>query len=59
MTGLRIFIVDDDRDFAESLADALEPQGHAVALAFSGEAAVQRFETGDFDITFMDVKMPA
>ncbi len=58
MTGLRIFIVDDDRDFAESLADVLEPQGHTVALAFSGEEAVQRFEAEDFDITFMDVKMP-
>ena len=58
MTGLRIFIVDDDRDFAESLADVLEPQGHTVALAFSGEEAVQRFATEDFDITFMDVRLP-
>ena len=58
MTGLRIFVVDDDRDFAESLADVLEPQGHTVALAFSGEEAVQRFATEDFDITFMDVRLP-
>ncbi len=57
-TGLRIFIVDDDRDFAESLGDVLEPQGHTVVLAYSGEEAVQRFETEDFDITFMDVRMP-
>lgn len=58
MTGLRILVVDDSRDFAESLADALEPRGHTVALAFSGEEAVQRFETEDFDITFMDVRLP-
>ncbi len=58
MKPLRIFVVDDDRDFAESLADVLEPQGHTVALAFSGEEAVQRFDAEDFDITFMDVRMP-
>ena len=58
MKPLRIFVVDDSRDFAESLADALESQGHTVALAYSGEEAVQRFETEDFDFTFMDVRLP-
>jgi DNA-binding response OmpR family regulator len=53
-----ILVVDDDRDFAESLADALELVGHEVTLAFSGEDAVKTFEENDFDITFMDVKLP-
>jgi DNA-binding NtrC family response regulator len=53
-----ILVVDDDRDFAESLADALELVGHDVMLSFSGEEAIRTFSENDFDITFMDVKLP-
>jgi DNA-binding response OmpR family regulator len=53
-----ILVVDDDRDFAESLADALELVGHEVSLAFTGEDAVKLFEGNDYDITFMDIKLP-
>jgi len=53
-----ILVVDDDRDFAESLADALELVGHDVMLAFSGEEAIRLFTENDFDMTFMDVKLP-
>jgi len=54
----RIFIVDDDRDHAESIADVLSMNGHEVELAFSGEQAVERFAERSFDITLMDVKLP-
>jgi two-component system response regulator HydG len=58
MNALRVFIVDDDQDFAESLALLLEGRGHQVELAFSGEEAVEKFRKQDFDITFMDVRLP-
>ena len=58
MNALRVFIVDDDQDFAESLAMLLEGRGHHVELAFSGEEAVEKFRRQDFDITFMDVRLP-
>ena len=58
MAAKRILVVDDDRDFAESLGDLLEAEGHEVSLAFNGPDAVSRFETEDFDIAFMDVRMP-
>lgn len=58
MKTLDILIVDDDVDFAESLAEALEPHGYDVTLAFSGEEAVNTFRQQNFDLTFMDVKMP-
>ena len=64
MSSLRVFIVDDNRDFAESLALLIEGWGHEVELAFSGEEAIERFRQQDtddehpFDITFMDVKLP-
>jgi DNA-binding response OmpR family regulator len=56
--GLRVFIVDDDRDLAESLADLLEGKGHSVELAFNGEQGIEKFRAQEFDIVFMDVKMP-
>jgi CheY-like chemotaxis protein len=58
MHPLRVFIVDDDRDFAESLAMLLEGRGYQVELAFSGEEAIDKFRQQDFDITFMDVRLP-
>jgi two-component system, NtrC family, response regulator HydG len=53
-----IFIVDDDRDHAESIADLLELRGHEVELAFTGEDAVRRFAERVFDLTLLDVKLP-
>ena len=58
MTALRVFIVDDDIDFAESLAEVIKKRGHQVELAHNGEDAVERFRDADFDIAFMDVKLP-
>ena len=58
MTRRKIFIVDDDPDFTEGVALFLEVAGHAVETASSREAAVQKFSEQDFDITFMDVRMP-
>ncbi len=58
MGSLRILVVDDDRDFAESLAEALHLDGHQVDVAFSGERAVEKFRLCDYDLTFLDVKLP-
>ncbi len=57
MRKLKILVVDDDQDFAESMADILELEGHEVQLAFSGEEAIRKFKEEDYDIAFMDVKM--
>ena len=54
----RIFVIDDDQDHAESIADLLEMQGYAVEVAFSGEEGVARFGEADFDLVLMDVKLP-
>ena len=53
-----IFIVDDDEDVAESLADLLEGRGYKVDVAFSGEEAIAGFRERDYDVAFMDVRMP-
>lgn len=58
MDSLRIFIVDDDVDFAEALAEVIKAEGYYVECAHTGAEAVARFRENDFDITFMDVKLP-
>ena len=55
---MRVFIIDDDRDHAESVADVLGMHGFDCELAFSGEAGLARFREAGFDIVFMDVKLP-
>jgi two-component system, NtrC family, response regulator HydG len=54
----RVLVIDDDRDHAESIVDILSMRGHAVEAAFTGEAGVKLFRERDFDIVFMDVKLP-
>ncbi len=58
MKPLDILIVDDNKDFAESMADVLELDGHNITVAFSGEDAEVQFKKQNFDVTFMDVKLP-
>jgi DNA-binding response OmpR family regulator len=54
----RVLVIDDDRDHAESIVDILSMRGHQVEAAFSGEAGVKAFRDEDFDLVFMDVKLP-
>jgi DNA-binding response OmpR family regulator len=58
MSKLHILVVDDDRDFADSLADVLHLHGHQVDVVFSGEKAMEKFREHDYDLTFMDVQLP-
>lgn len=58
MRTVNVFIVDDDKDFAESLSIALEGHGCMVEIVHSGEEAIRIFQEKDFDIVFMDVKLP-
>lgn len=56
--SLRILIVDDDRDFADSLRDVFELAGHLPQVVYSGEDAVRRFADSHFDLSFLDVRLP-
>jgi len=54
----RVLVVEDDRDFAESLVIALAMRNCQVDIAHTGEEAIRRFRDGSYDIAFMDVKLP-
>jgi two-component system response regulator HydG len=58
MDKARILIVEDDGDFAESLAMILEDRDCDVRVARTGEEAVSISGQEDFDLTLMDIKLP-
>ncbi len=53
-----VLIVDDDRDFAESLAELVDLEGYKPLLAHSGEEALELISQHEVDIVFMDIRMP-
>jgi CheY-like chemotaxis protein len=55
---LRVLVVDDNSDAAESLSILLEMQGHEVGVAGSGEEALRR--VGEFrpQAAFVDIGLP-
>lgn len=57
-SALRILIVDDDADFADSLAWLLRHKGHEVHTAGNGLDAVAAFVARAFDVIFLDVRLP-
>jgi signal transduction histidine kinase len=56
--ALRVLIVDDNRDAAESLAQLLEMTGHQVLVASNGAAAVAQAETWRPEVVLLDIGMP-
>lgn len=58
--ALRLLLVDDDEVVRESLRDFLRRLGHEVTERPDGESAVETVsrEDADFDIAFVDVRMP-
>ena len=58
MTPMDILIVDDDRDLADAIGEALEMVGHRPTVAYSGTEAIEKYCGHSFDLTFMDVKLP-
>jgi CheY-like chemotaxis protein len=55
---LRILVVDDSRDAAESLAMLLNLNGHSVDIANDGLVALKSAEESRPDLIFMDIGMP-
>jgi two-component system response regulator HydG len=56
--SLRILVLDDHIEVAESLGEILELESHRVTLVHDGLSAVQAFREDNFDLGFFDIKMP-
>jgi len=55
---IRILLVDDEKEYVETLAERLRNRGFHVTEAFSGSEAVEKLKGYNFDVTVLDVKMP-
>jgi signal transduction histidine kinase len=53
-----ILVVDDERDLAEILVEALGREGHRVEMAGNGADALRRLEQHGYDLVVSDTKMP-
>jgi PAS domain S-box-containing protein len=54
----RILVVDDNVDAADTLADILRVHGHAVAVAYTPDAALELFAGQAFDCAVLDIGLP-
>jgi CheY-like chemotaxis protein len=55
---LRILLVDDNRDAADSMALLLKFQGYHVIVAYNGNDALKMAEENSPDVILLDIGMP-
>ena len=53
-----VLVIDDERAFAETLADILRRDGHSVEIAVTGSDGLRRLSRRAFDLVFCDIRMP-
>ena len=54
----RVLLVDDEKDFIDTLASRLEVRGLKVNSATGGREALQQLEDKEFDVIVLDLAMP-
>ena len=57
MRKLAILLIDDDEDFALSLALVLEDEGHVVGVTHSIGACVARYRERPYDLVMIDARL--
>ncbi|OTP72130.1 PAS domain-containing hybrid sensor histidine kinase/response regulator [Caballeronia sordidicola] len=55
---LRVLVVDDNLDTAESMSMLVETVGHDVLIAHEGNAALQAFREFKADVVLLDIGLP-
>ena len=54
----RVLLVDDEKDFLDALSERLETRGLKVNTVISGEEAVAKSQSENFDSIILDLSMP-
>ena len=57
-TGLRVLVVDDNVDAAQSLSMLLKLSGHEIRMAHNGLAALQEADTFQPNVVLLDIGLP-
>ena len=55
---LRVLVVDDERDTADSMGMLVKMWGHDVDVAYSGASAIQLSSACPYDVLLLDFAMP-
>lgn len=58
MTEHRVLIIEDNRDFAENLAESLSEEGMVARVAHSAHEALAMARAEGFDLCLLDVRLP-
>jgi DNA-binding response OmpR family regulator len=58
LEGLRVLVVDDDRDISETFRMALEAEGAEVFTAADGNTGVRKAAEEDPDVVLLDMMLP-
>ncbi len=54
----RVLLVDDEKEFVQTLAERLKTRGLSVSTAASGPEALAKLEPLEFDVIIIDLSMP-
>ena len=55
---MRILVVEDNQDLAETIVERLQDEGHVVDLETNGEVADLLLKHAQFDLVILDVNLP-
>jgi DNA-binding response OmpR family regulator len=55
---MRVLVVEDQRQLADSVARVLRREGMAVDVAYDGAAALERTDVVDYDVVVLDRDLP-
>lgn len=55
---LKILLVDDEKEFVESLSERLELRNLEADIAYDGEQALEAIKEGKHDVMVLDLRMP-
>lgn len=58
MTKLKLLLVDDEKDFVDTLAERLQLRGFQVLTAIDGESALHIIESNTPQLVILDIMMP-
>ncbi len=58
MEDNKVLLVDDEKEFIETLAMRLETRGLKADIAESGEAAIEKVQEKSYDAILLDMAMP-
>jgi two-component system response regulator CpxR len=55
---INVLLVDDEKEFVDTLAERLEIRDFEITKAFDGDEAIDRVANVDVDVVVLDVLMP-